>query len=87
MTYIILERTETTNTHTTSEYDADGNPIPGTETTWHTITVKTRVEYDFTGYGKHTVEIAHFNPQSDSDIETGILNRAVTEKRILGIED
>lgn len=87
MTYTILERTETTNTHTISEYDADGNPIPGTEITWDTITVTTNVEYDFPGHGKHIVKIPHFNPQSEADIETGILNRAITEKRILGIED
>jgi hypothetical protein len=87
MTYTILETQETINTHSTSEYDENGSPIPGTEVTWQTKTVTTKVEYDFSGYGKHVVEIAHFNPQSDSDVKLGILNRAVTEKRNLGIEN
>lgn len=87
MKYQILEQTETKNTHSIFEYDEKGNPIPKTEITWQTITVNTRVEYDFPGYGKHVVEIPHFNPQSEADIELGILNRAVTEKRNLGIED
>lgn len=84
--YTILETIEVTNTHTTSEYDAEGNPIPGTEVSWQTKTVTTKVEYDFEGYGKYVVEISHFNPRSEADIELGILNRAITEKRKLEIE-
>jgi hypothetical protein len=33
------------------------------------------------------VDIAHFNPQSNDDIELGISNRAVTEQRKLGLID
>ncbi len=87
MTYVILETQETINTHHSSQYDQDGNPIQGTEITWQTKTVSTKVEYDFPGYGKHIVDIAHFNPQSAVDIELGINNRAITEQKKLGLID
>jgi hypothetical protein len=45
-------------------------------------TITTTVEYNFDGT-IITVDIPHFMPQSESDIETGILNRAVSEKRKL----
>jgi hypothetical protein len=45
-------------------------------------TITTTVEYNFDGTIV-TVDIPHFMPQSESDIETGILNRAVSEKRRL----
>jgi hypothetical protein len=86
-TYTILEQEEITNNHSTSQYDENGDSIPGTEVNWTTKTVKTKVEYDFSGYGLHTVDIAHFNPQSNDDIELGISNRAVTEQRKLGLID
>jgi len=86
-TFTILEQEETTNHHTTFQYDENGNEIPGTEINWTTTTVKTRVEYDFPGYGKHIVDIAHFNPQTTADIELGITNREVTEKRKLGLDN
>ena len=86
-TYQILETEEITNNHTIFQYDENGNEIPDTEVNWTTKTVKTKVEYDFSGYGLHTVDIAHFNPQSNADIELGISNRAVTEQRKLGLGD
>ena len=45
-------------------------------------TITTTVEYNFDGV-MVTVDIPHFMPQSESDIETGILNRAVSELRKL----
>ncbi len=86
-TYTILEQEEITNNHSTSQYDENGDAIPGTEVIWTTTTLKTKVEYDFSGYGLHTVDIAHFNPQSNADVELGISNRAVTEQRKLGLID
>ena len=86
-TYTILEQEEITNNHSTSQYDENGDAIPGTEVNWTTKTLKTKVEYDFPGYGKHIVEIAHFNPQSNADVELGISNRAVSEQRKLGLID
>jgi hypothetical protein len=86
-TFTILEQEEVTNHHKTAQYDENGNEIPGTEVTWTTTTVKTKVEYDFPGYGKHIVDIAHFNPQTTADIELGINNRAITEQKKLGLID
>jgi hypothetical protein len=85
--FTILEQEEITNNHRTAQYDETGNEIPGTEVEWTTTTVNTKVEYDFLGYGKHIVDISHFNPQSNADIELGISNRAVTEKRKLGLDN
>lgn len=45
-------------------------------------TITTTVEYNFNGT-LVTVDIPHFMPQSETDIETGILNRAMSEKRKL----
>lgn len=83
MTYIILDQSQVTNTHSMFEYDEEGNEIPGTETTWETGTVTTKVEYDFGDLGKYIIDVAHFNPQSEEDIITGIENRAVSEQRKL----
>jgi hypothetical protein len=46
-------------------------------------TITTTVEYNFDGT-IITVDIPHFMPQNEADIETGILNRAASEKRKLG---
>lgn len=81
--YKIIERTEITNTHSMFDYDENGNPIEGTETTWETITVNTNVEYDFGDLGKHIVEVSHFNPQTEADIIKGIENRAISERKQL----
>jgi hypothetical protein len=48
-------------------------------------TVFTTVEYDFDGEIV-IVEVAHFMPQSENDIITGIENREVTEKVKLSTE-
>lgn len=45
-------------------------------------TITTTVEYNFDGTIV-TVDIPHFMPQNEADIETGILNRAASEKRRL----
>ena len=45
-------------------------------------TITTTVEYNFDGV-MVTVDIPHFMPQSESDIETGILNRSASELRKL----
>ena len=46
--------------------------------------VYTLVEYDFPTYQtKVTVEINHYNPQTEEDIETGIYNRGITEEKKL----
>jgi hypothetical protein len=45
-------------------------------------TVFTTVEYDFDGRIV-TVDVAHFMPESEQDIITGIENRAVTEQKRL----
>ena len=45
-------------------------------------TITTTVEYNFDGVIV-TVEVPHFAPQNESDIETGILNRALSEKKKL----
>lgn len=45
-------------------------------------TVFTTVEYDIDGTTL-VVEVAHFMPQSESDIIQGIENREVTERRKL----
>lgn len=44
------------------------------------VTVFTEVEYDFGGT-KVTVEVAHFKPTSEADIQLGISNREVSERR------
>jgi len=45
-------------------------------------TITTTVEYNFDGTIV-TVDIPHFMPQNEADIETGILNRAMSERRRL----
>lgn len=46
-------------------------------------TVTTTVEFTFDNKDKVTVDVAHFNPQSDDDLFVGISNRAVSERRKL----
>jgi len=48
-------------------------------------TITTTVEYDFDG-AILTIDVAHFMPQSQQDIKTGIINRAITEKKRLDAE-
>jgi len=42
--------------------------------------ITTTVEYNFDGT-LVTVDVIHFMPTNESDIEVGILNRAASEKR------
>lgn len=56
------------------------------KTTVNGETINTEVEYNFDGTIV-TVDIPHFMPKGQSDIETAILNRAVSEKRKLDAEE
>lgn len=49
-------------------------------------TINTTVEYNFDGK-IITIDVAHFMPQNQQDIETGILNRAASEKRRIDAEE
>lgn len=49
-------------------------------------TINTKVEYNFDGTIL-VIDVPHFMPQTMQDIETGILNRAVSEKRKLDAEE
>ena len=88
-TWIVLEKVTTPQQQIYWQYDEEGNPIPDTETIFDYIMVYTLVEYDFPTYGtKVTVEINHFNPQTEEDIETGIYNMGVTEeKKLANLEE
>lgn len=55
------------------------------KTTVNGDTINTEVEYNLDG-AIVTVNIPHFMPQGEGDIETGILNRAASEKRKLDAE-
>lgn len=83
-TWIVLETVTTPQQQVYWEYDEEGNPIPDTETFFDYNMVYTLVEYDFPTYQtKVTVEINHYNPQTEEDIETGIYNRGITEEKKL----
>jgi len=46
--------------------------------------VYTLVEYYYIQYNtKVTIEVTHFNPQTEADIELGINNMGITEERKL----
>ena len=84
MEWIVLKREDTTQQQIYWEYDDEGNPIPNTDRIFDYLMVYTLVEYFFPEYDKRvTVEINHFNPQSEEEIETGIYNRGITEERKL----
>ncbi len=84
MEWIVLKREDTPQQQIYWEYDDEGNPIPNTDRIFDYIMVYTLVEYFFPQYDKRvTVEINHFNPQSEEEIETGIYNRGITEERKL----
>jgi hypothetical protein len=88
MEWIILERKETKDQQIYWQYDEEGNPIPNTDTVFDYVMVYTLVEYYFEQYDKRvTVEINHFNPQSEEEIEIGINNRGITEERKLTNEE
>jgi hypothetical protein len=83
-TWIVLEKVTTPQQQIYWDYDEEGNPIAGTEIIFDYIMVYTLVEYDFPTYQtKVTVEINHYNPQTEEEIETGIYNRGITEEKKL----
>jgi len=83
-TWIVLEKVTTPEQQVYWDYDEEGNPIPDTEIIFDYIMVYTLVEYDFPTYQtKVTVEINHYNPQTEEEIETGIYNRGITEEKKL----
>jgi hypothetical protein len=84
MEWIILQRTDIHEQQIYWDYDEDGNPIPNTDRVFDYNMVNTLVEYFFPEYNtKITVEVHHFNPQSEEEIELGIDNRGITEERKL----
>jgi len=81
--YKIIDTKEEEITQNFYEYDQDGNPIlDGLVTTVINKLVTTTVEYDIDGQ-IIVVEVNHFNPESEADIELGIQNREITERRKL----
>jgi hypothetical protein len=87
MNWTILNRREVPQQQTYFQYDEEGNPIEGTETTFDYVMVYTLVEYNFPENNQTVeVEITHFNPQSEEEIEIGISNRGITEQRKLSNE-
>ena len=86
-TWTILERKDTPQQQIYWEYDEEGNPIPNTDQVFDYVMVYTLVEYFFSKYDKTvTVEVNHFNPQSEEEIELGINNMGITEERKLANE-
>lgn len=84
MEWKILKREDKPQQQIYWDYDNDGNQIPNTDKVFDYVMVNTTVEYYFPNHDKTvTVEINHFNPQSEKEIETGIYNRGVTEERKL----
>lgn len=49
-------------------------------------TINTKVQYNFDGTIL-VIDVPHFMPQTIQDIETGILNRAASEKRKIDAEN
>jgi hypothetical protein len=84
METITINRREVPQQQIYFQYDEEGNPIEGTETTFDYVMVYTLVEYNFPENNQTVeVEITHFNPQSEEEIELGISNRGITEQRKL----
>jgi hypothetical protein len=84
MNWTILNRRDVPQQQTYFQYDEEGNPIEGAETTFDYVMVYTLVEYNFPENNQTVeVEITHFNPQSEEEIELGISNRGITEQRKL----
>jgi len=82
MKWKILNRKETSNQQTYYEYNENGDPIDGTESIVEYKLVNTEVEYTI-GDTVLIVEVNHFNPQSEEDIELGINNMGITKEREL----
>ncbi len=87
-TWIELERRTVPEQQITWQYDENGDPIPDTDEVFDYVMVYTTVEYDFPEYDtKVTIEITHFNPQTEADIDLGINNMGVTEERKLANQE
>jgi hypothetical protein len=83
-TWIELERETIPEQQITWQYDEEGNPIPNTDEVFDYIMVNTLIEYYYPEYDtKVTINVTHFNPQTEADIELGINNMGVTEERKL----
>jgi hypothetical protein len=83
-TWIELERETIPEQQITWQYDEEGNPIPNTDEVFDYIMVNTLIEYYYPVYDtKVTINVTHFNPQTEADIELGINNMGVTEERKL----
>jgi hypothetical protein len=83
-TWIELERETVPEQQITWQYDEEGNPIPDTDEVFDYIMVNTLIEYYYPKYDtKVTINVTHFNPQTEADIELGINNMGVTEERKL----
>ena len=83
-TWIELERETVPEQQITWQYDEEGNPIPNTDEVFDYVMVNTLIEYYYPVYDtKVTVNVTHFNPQTEADIELGINNMGVTEERKL----
>jgi hypothetical protein len=84
MNWTILNQIETTFQQVYCDYDEEGNLIEGTDRVFDYIMVNTLIEYNFPEYNTTIqVDVAHFNPQSEDEIEVGINNRGITEQRKL----
>jgi hypothetical protein len=83
-TWIELERKTVPEQQITWQYDEEGNPIPNTDEVFDYVIVNTLIEYYYPVYDtKVTIDVTHFNPQTEADIELGINNMGVTEERKL----
>ncbi len=83
-TWIELERQTVPEQQITWQYDEEGNPIPNTDEVFDYVMVYTLIEYYYPVYDtKVTIDVTHFNPQTEADIELGINNMGVTEERKL----
>jgi hypothetical protein len=83
-TWIELERRTVPEQQITWQYDEEGNPIPDTDEVFDYVMVYTLIEYYYPVYDtKVTIEVTHFNPQTEEDIELGINNMGITEERKL----
>ena len=83
-TWIELERRTLPQQQIIWQYDDEGNPIPGTDEVFDYVMVYTLIEYYYPVYDtKVTIEVTHFNPQTEADVDLGINNMGITEERKL----
>ena len=83
-TWVELERRTVPQQQITWQYDDEGNPIPDTDEVFDYVMVYTLIEYYYPLYDeKVTIEVTHFNPQTEEEIDLGINNMGITEERKL----